>query len=434
MRARAGVLALTVVALCPGAAQAAKVHVNVYEPDYWGCKADCPPPTYEVVFAARKGERNDVTVTRDAEKRFVLHDAGPAITTTKDCTAIDPHTVACGPAESELRVVAGDQDDAVTIDGSGPVRVEGGAGNDRLTGGPDRDTLVGGPGNDELHGGAGNDRLLDGVKHGRNSGDDLFDGGDNTHGEEVNGDWVDYAGRLDPISADLGHPDAGAGSPGEHDVFTGIENISGGRAGDRLTGDDARNEIDGGGGPGANTLNGAGGNDIIWSRPGDRTFGGPGADWIRRPQPSYALGTTLERIDCGPEVDVVEAADFYTLVGDTCEVASLVGDPVRLHLPLTSLSDPVLTLDQYTDPSTPSIDSKHIELRASGIAMHRRHPKPGALLAIADTGYTDPFDVRLSERGQELLRRYGRIRVRVLFGKAQYERVGYMIDLRAPAR
>lgn len=436
MSVRAGVLALTVVALWPGAAQAARVHLNEYDPDPEGCKADCPPPTYEVVFAARKGERNDVTVTRDAEHRFVLHDPGAPMTTTKDCALIDVHTVACGPSDSELRVVAGDEGDAVTILGDGPVRVEGDSGNDVLTGGPDGDTLVGGPGDDQLHGGAGDDRLLDGVKHASNSGDDLFDGGENTQGQEGSGDTVDYAGRLEPVAVDLGHPEAGGSEPVEHDVYSGIENASGGLAGDRITGDDGRNELDGGGGPGADVLRGAGENDMIFSRPGDRTFGGAGSDWIRRPHPREGLGTTPERIDCGPDVDVIESADLFTLVGDSCEVAWWLGDSVRLHLPLASLGDPVLTYDHYTDPSTPFIDPYHIEVRASAIAAHRRHPKPGALLASGDTGYSDLFDLRLSEPGQALLRRYGRIRARVLIGSEPNIRPGapgFMIDLRAPA-
>src|SRR4051812_44165623 len=158
---RAGALAAVAIVVCawPGAAEAAKVHLNVYEPDYESCKAVCAPPTFEVVFAARKGERNDVTVTRDDEHRFVLHDEGAEITATKDCEGIDARTVACGPSYAELRIVAGDLDDVVTIAGDGPVRAEGGSGDDMLTGGPDSDTLVGGPGADELHGGVGNDRL-----------------------------------------------------------------------------------------------------------------------------------------------------------------------------------------------------------------------------------------------------------------------------------
>jgi hypothetical protein len=418
--------AVVLLGACAGTAGAAKVRVNEYDPDYSTCKADCAPPSYEVEFSARPGEQNVVTATRDANGFVVLHDAGPAITTTRDCTLIDPHTVTCGPSDASLRVRAGDGDDEVTI-ADGFAKVEGGSGNDRLIGGPGSDTLVGGAGDDELHGGAGDDRLLDGVKSAAVPGNDLFDGGDGA-------DWVDYAGRRVPVSVDLGHPDAGAGQAGEHDVLGAIENVSGGLAGDRLTGDESRNELDGGEGPGMDVLSGAGDNDTIWTRPGDRVFGGSGNDWIRSPQGgTVKLGTTLERIDCGPDADVIEYAESYTLVGDSCEAVSHLDDTVRLHLPLASLDDPVLTYDHYTDPSAPGIDPEHIELRASGIAAHNPHPKPGTLLAVADTGYADVFDMRLSDRGRALLQRYGRIRTRVLFGKLSFEREGYMIDLRAPA-
>jgi hemolysin type calcium-binding protein len=412
--------AAAVVAAGAGAARAATVRVDVDEPDYSSCRADCPPAVVTIVFAAAAGERNDVTVTRDSTGARVLHDSG-AVVTTRDCTPIDDHTVSCGRYEN-LRVAVRDGDDAVTVV-DGPGTAEGGSGNDHLTGGPQAETLVGGSGNDELHGGAGDDRLKDGAARLRGEGtnDDLLDGGEGA-------DWVDYAGRLAPVAVDLGQPGSPAGQAGEHDVLSGIENAAGGADGDILTGDDGKNELNGGAASGADVLRGAGGDDTIYRGLGDRTFGGAGRDGIRF---DYALpdrGAGLDRVHCGPDPDLIDAAGPASVVDDSCEVVRRNADSIRHHLPLASPSDPVLTLDQYG--AFPW--SQHIELRASGIAAHRRHPPAGTLLATTDTGLADPVDLRLSNRGVALLRRYGRIRTRVMFGRATYERLGYMIDLRMP--
>jgi hemolysin type calcium-binding protein len=405
----------------PGAAQAASVRVDVVEPDYSSCRADCPPPIYTIVFAAGTGERNDVTVTRDSAGVPVLHDAGATVTTS-DCTPIDPHTVSCRPSYANLRVAVRDGDDAVSVV-DGPATAEGGSGNDRLTGGPQAETLVGGSGADELHGGAGDDRLKDGAARLRSgdSNDDLFDGGEGA-------DWVDYAGRLAPVAVDLGQPGSPAGQAPEHDVLSGIENAAGGADGDAVTGDDGKNELDGGAGPGADVLRGAGGDDTIYRGLGDRTFGGAGRDWIRSTYAAPVTGVGLDRVNCGPDPDLIERAGVYSVVDDSCEVVWRSGDAIRHHLPLASATDPVLTLDQY--PAFPP--SVHIELRASGLAAPRSHPTAGTRLAATDTGLADPVDLRLSTRGVALLRRYGRIRARVVFGKKTYGGGGYMIDLRMP--
>jgi hypothetical protein len=406
------------VAAFPVAASAATAREDVFYPDYGGCKADCPDPTYEVVLVASPGERNDVTATRDPSGAVVLHDAGAAITAKRGCKSIDPNTVRCGGEYSTVRVTVRDRDDAVTIvDGS--AKVEGGAGNDHLWGGPQADTLVGGPGNDELNGGAGDDQLLDGVARIRRGSpnNDSFDGGDGR-------DRVDYTNRLFPVAIDL-RPGATSGQRAERDALSGIEDALGGTAGDTIIGDDGRNVLYGGSGPGADVIRGGGGADAISIGPGDRTFGGPGADSFSFPRADVLPGTALERIDCGPDLDVIDSANLHTLVGDSCEVAWDLGDErIRHHLPLASYDDPVLTYEQ-SDPL-----ARHIEVRASGVAAHKRHPRRGTLLAVGDTGYANKFDLRLSAAGTALLRRYGRIRARVIV--REYD-VAYLIDLRAPA-
>jgi hypothetical protein len=112
-------------------------------------------------------------------------------------------------------------------------------------------------------------------------------------------------------------------------------------------------------------------------------------------------------------------------------VVSFIGDLIRHHLPLRSFDDPILTYEQYNDSPGEYWypDPEHIEVRASGVAAHKRHPRRGTLLAVGDTGSDEKFDLRLSKAGTALLRRYGRIRARVT---VRHGSMGYLIDLRAP--
>jgi hypothetical protein len=416
------IVAVALAAALAPASEAATVRIRTVEPDYASCKADCPPPVATAVFAAAPGERNAVTITVDPQGASVFHDDGAPLT-AKGCRQIDSHTVSCSATNSLPRVLLGGGADSATIAG-GPAVIDGGSGNDALTGGPGADTLTGGRGRDELRGGPGDDRLRDGTARIRTPGgdDDVLDGGEGS-------DWVDYATRLSPVGVDLGGPGAPAGQQGEHDALASIENASGGSAGDTITGDDANNELDGGDGPGADVLSGAGGADTLLQGAGDRLFGGAGADRIRSGGNRRVGGGGLYRIDCGSEIDAVEAAGFYSLVDESCDAVWSGADTIRQHLPMASLSDPVITFDQYDMYAS----AKHVELRVSGIAAHDPHPPLGTLLAGIDIPAGDPVDLRLSERGANLLRRYGSIRARVLLTSSYGPpSLGYMIDLRMP--
>ena len=424
----AGVVALAAAACAAPAADAASVRVDVDYSNSVGCRASCPDPDYTVLVAAAPREANDVTVTRSAADTFVVHDAGAPLTAKRGCRRVDQHTVSCTQANAALRVLARGGDDVVNVVDAPTAYVDGGTGDDRLTGGSGPDVLVGGRGNDQLQGGAGDDRLKDGVARVRTPGgnDDSFDGGD---GE----DWIDYEGRLTPVDVELG---AGRGGQAdEHDTVTGIENASGGVAADVVTGDDAHNQIDGGGGPGRDVLNGAGGDDWIFTVPGDSVFAGPGNDWIQssRAQPYASSG--LERVDCGEGNDSDDAADWDTLLGENCEFTHYVADTIVNHMPLASPDDPVLTYRPYQDSSTGSSSALRVEIRVSGVATHTPHPPAGTLLGQGETpAYSGaPTDIHLSDGGRELLQRYGAIRARVWVGYASTPRdrsLGYMIDLR----
>ncbi len=133
-------------------------------------------------------------------------------------------------------------------------QLDGGNGNDKLSGLNGNDTLRGGAGRDLLNGGNGNDTLDGG------SGIDsaVFAGGGAA--------WVSLAKTGAQNTRGYGN-----------DKLTGIENLLGGSANDRFTGDGKANRLDGGGGN--DTLNGAGGNDTLIGGAGrDLLIGGGGAD------------------------------------------------------------------------------------------------------------------------------------------------------------
>ena len=302
----------------------------------------CPQSIDRVRYIAAPGERNQVTVAPIVYgMAWTFSDPGAVITVTTPadlCWAIDEHTVRCAPrpfpdGTGVLRslfvaIDVGDLDDQVA---AGGMVIHGGPGNDRLTGndptagiglygdegddvlssraaggrldgGPGDDRLVGGDGYDELVGGGGVDTL-----DGGGSGDLLVDGDvDGVDGPAGPGpdrlvggsgkDEVSYRTRSAAVRVDLaGH--ASAGEPGEGDVLSSVENLTGGRGDDRLSGNDAANRLSGG--RGRDRLIGRGGNDTLVA---DR---GPGS------------------ISCGSERDVVFARmrSPNTLAAD-CELVA----------------------------------------------------------------------------------------------------------------
>lgn len=120
--------------------------------------------------------------------------------------------------------------------------------NDRLNGNTAANRLTGLDGNDNLRGGLGADTLDGGT------GVDTADYSDSNS-------WVN-------ISLKTGYTGGGANNTASGDSFVSIENFSGSRFGDRLSGDAADN-----------VLAGNGGNDILRGREGaDRLDGGAGSD------------------------------------------------------------------------------------------------------------------------------------------------------------
>ncbi len=156
-----------------------------------------------------------------------------------------------------IRGTAGDDTGADALVGTNPTETT--TGKDVICGLGGNDTINGLGGNDIVLGGDGNDRITGAL------GNDTINGGPGA-------DTALYAGTT-PVRANLSTEFAsGVGL----DVLLGIENLSGSSAGDRFTGNDARN-----------VLLGLGGNDVLDARDGisgnDTVDGGPGAsDTCRR--------------------------------------------------------------------------------------------------------------------------------------------------------
>ena len=225
-----------------------------------------------------------------------------------------------GAAGSEFDdVLKGDAGANVLEGNGGDDKLTGGAGNDKLFGGSGNDQLVGGSGADLLDGGSGidsvtyesgtravnvvindvggvlasaggeaegdvltqiesltgtsfDDKLLGNFSANRlegGAGDDVLDGGgdaDVLMGGDGN-DTASYARATSGVTANIA---AAVGSRGEAlgDIFTSIENLSGGAFDDLLIGDAGVNKLFGGagddaleGGAGADALDGGLGND-----------------------------------------------------------------------------------------------------------------------------------------------------------------------------
>jgi hypothetical protein len=104
-------------------------------------------------FSAAAGERNDITITREAGTH-VLRDARNPVAAGRSCTSADEHSVRCAappapyPGGSEplyARARLGDEDDVATAT---EANVDGGAGDDKIEG--TYGTLTGGQGSDKL--------------------------------------------------------------------------------------------------------------------------------------------------------------------------------------------------------------------------------------------------------------------------------------------
>ncbi|MEO1324642.1 MAG: hypothetical protein AAFV59_16745, partial [Pseudomonadota bacterium] len=145
---------------------------------------------------------------------------------------------------SDAYLGAGDTGDNRFVSADGDDEIDGGAGNDFVQTFGGNDTIVGGSGDDDLDGG---------------DGADLINGGDGV-------DIIRFENLTRAVTLDLSQ---GSGTEGaaEGDIYLSIENVSGSRMDDHVTGDDQGNDLFGEGGN--DTLFGHGGDDLLHGGAGD---------------------------------------------------------------------------------------------------------------------------------------------------------------------
>ncbi|MDB5328396.1 MAG: hypothetical protein JWM57_3965 [Phycisphaerales bacterium] len=166
-----------------------------------------------------------------------------------------------------------------------------GGGNDKLTmasnlnkaaalfGEAGNDSLVGGGQNDYLDGGSEND-LLDGA-----GGDDQLKGNSGT-------DTADFSNRTYAVTVTLDDNANDGGAGGHDNVYSDVENVKGGSAGDTIYGSSKNNKLEGNGGN--DSIYGNGGNDSI--------YGGSGKDYL-------AGNTGNDVLYGGNDNDILDASD-----------------------------------------------------------------------------------------------------------------------------
>ncbi|MEH7828352.1 M10 family metallopeptidase [Gemmobacter denitrificans] len=200
------------------------------------------------------GDAAAARIWQDSNMAFTLFDTGGHDT-------VDMSTVRARQTISltagELSSVGGFKLNMAIARGTVIEDAIGGSGADRITGNNVGNQLVGKAGNDRLIGGGGADTLIGGV------GNDRMIGG-------TGRDAVSYAEARNAIRVDLNRTTAQDTRQGR-DTLTGIEDVIGSRFGDRITGSNRANDLDGR--AGNDTLAGGRGDDVL--------AGGAGADTFR---------------------------------------------------------------------------------------------------------------------------------------------------------
>jgi Ca2+-binding RTX toxin-like protein len=167
-----------------------------------------------------------------------------------------------------------------------------------LEGSANADTLTGTAGANIINGAAGNDVLIGAA------GADTLGGGDGA-------DTASYGdGRTTSVTASL------AGGNTDNDVYSSIENLTGGLANDTLSGDAQHNVLDGGAGD--DQLRGAGDQDDL--------LGGPGRDLASYEEQAAAVTASLAAGGPRPDGDTFAQIEGLrggggddTLIGDDAE-------------------------------------------------------------------------------------------------------------------
>jgi Ca2+-binding RTX toxin-like protein len=221
----------------------------------------------QITANAANNRANNIAITR-VGANFVLRDLGDTMTAGVGCVQLAANAVRCPAAGvARLAVNTGNLNDRVTNLTPTSGVFNGGAGNDTLIGGPGNDNLRGGLGDDTMLGNNGNDTS---VAETARDGRDTFNGG-------LGRDTADYGFRIIPVNVSLNGVANDGSAPEFDNNLANVENATGGRANDVLTGNAVANVLDGR--AGNDTLAGLAGNDTLISGFGNDTLlGGLGND------------------------------------------------------------------------------------------------------------------------------------------------------------
>jgi Ca2+-binding RTX toxin-like protein len=417
-----------------------------------------PPPGYleELVVRAAPGESNRFTVARGAGGELQVTDMGASLRAGPGCTPVGAQQVDCPTSSPSVSafVLGGDRDD--TVSSSVAVNVDGGSGDDQLAGSPAADALYGGKGRDVLRGDDGDDTLHDGrlltfdapdwpgeslgsplrsriapVRAGR----DVFDGGAGV-------DTVAYMDRRRGVLVDLSRQDRHAGERREGDSLLRLEAVVGSGGDDRIFGDDLSNTLDGAGGD--DLLVGRGGDDELGGGSGsNQARGGVGDDSIS-PGLNADVLENVQHVRCGPGQDDVGSMFSKDFAEDDCESVVIVESfTIRPLLPLTSFDGPPLaTMDSPLACGSDQCSAR-LFVRLARSPDPRRPGLKGLALGRASGSATlhnrITLTASLSEQGSALLRRYDSLLIRIgLSTTGALSATGgsgsYLTRLRAPAR
>ncbi len=192
-----------------------------------------------------------------------------------------------GTADSE--VIEGTAGPDVIVGLGGRDIITGLGGDDALCGGDGDDVLVGGRGNDELAGEGhlspdGEPEFPLGDLLAGGPGDDVIRGGADAGDDDTRGDVVSFEDAARPVDVDL---TAGTSTGEGDDQISGVDGLIGSEHGDTLRGI-RYGEVHAGGGadrvvtvPGAETLMGGMGPDVLVLGKGDHGWGDDGQDVFR---------------------------------------------------------------------------------------------------------------------------------------------------------
>ncbi|BBH68269.1 hypothetical protein ACTI_49540 [Actinoplanes sp. OR16] len=282
----------------------------------------------EIRANAAANRFNNITVSR-VGAFFDLVDLGDTMTAGAGCFQVAANRVRCPAAGIARVVVNGDNlrdrivntttATAVFNGGSGDDTLIGGPRNDRLSGNAGNDRLEGRAGDDLLRGGAGNDTMLGEAGNDRAVAEALRDGRDRFDGG-AGRDTTDYGLRLIPVTVTLNGVANDGSAPEFDNNLANVENATGGRGGDQLTGNASGNTLQGG--AGADRLTGLGGNDgLIGGAGNDRAV----ANALRDGRDSFNGGAGTDTADYSARVIAVTV----TLDGVANDGSAPEGDNVQ---------------------------------------------------------------------------------------------------------